>query len=317
MRALLVAAALCAACPAPDHAPSAPGVREPEMMLDLRDRGGAALAADARWLVAATWHAVLRVDKATGEVTELHVEPTGGILPSAIAMDAESVYFVVRGGCRDDLARAAECASIRAVRLDGGAARSVLELARGEEAPHALAPGTRDLYFLSRNRVMRVSKAGGAAEALAEAEERIRGLGADGDRVYYNDGTSLVSRAEGDARRVVGRVDPDGYVAIAFARASVYWIADGKVWRADKAGGASEVMGEARSLDAHLAADDAGLAWTEPQDQAIAVRRTDGQVGRARLREARPGLLAVDARFAFATAVDLNDGSTRIVRITR
>jgi hypothetical protein len=318
MRRLAVLAVLaCAACPDEGGVPaSVPGARQPEMVLALRDRGGAALATDARWLAIATWHAVSRVEKATGEVTELHVEPTGGIVTSAIAMDAESVYFVVRGACRDELARAAECASIRAVRLDGGAARRVLDLARGEEAPHVLAVDAQSVHFAGKSRVMRVAKAGGAADIEAEAEGRVRGLAVDGEHVYYNDATSLVSRSEGEGRRVVGRVDADGRVAIALDRASVYWIADDRVWRVAKTGGVPEVIGEALE-DAHLAADDEGLAWTEPLEQAIALRRREGQVGRARLRDARPDDVALDARYAFASVVDLKDGSARVVRVPR
>jgi hypothetical protein len=317
-RALIVALAACVACPGwSERPPSAPGGPPPEMILALHERGGAALAGDARWLVVATWHAVTRVEKATGEVTALHVEPTGGIASSTVAMDGESVYFVVRRACRDDLARAAECAAIEMVGLEPSAAQSVLELARGDGAPHALAAGHRNLHFALRNRVMRVAKTGGAPEIVAEAEDRVRGLAVDGDRLYYNDARTLVTRAEGEPTRAVGHVDAEGEVPIGFDRASVYWIADGKVWRASKEGGVAEVLGEARSEDARLAADDVGLAWTEPHDQAIAVKRVGGQVARARLREARPDDIALDPRFVFASTIDANDGTTRIVRVMR
>jgi hypothetical protein len=316
--AVFAVAALAWACPGSDRAPPrAPGVREPEMMLALRDHGGAAIAADARWIFVTSWHAVGRVEKTTGEVTDLHVEPTGGIVPSAVAADVESVYFVVRGACRDDLARAAECASIRAVPKLGGASRAVCELARGEEAPVTLAVGSRHVWFATKNRVMRAPEAGGGAEIFAEAEERVRGLAVDGDRVYYNDGAKLVGRAPDEPERTIGRVDLEGYVAIAFDAAAVYWIFDGKVWRVEKTGGVPEVMGEARSEQAHLAADDVGLAWTEPHDLAVAVKRRGAQVARARLREERPEDVALDPRFAFATAIDPKDGSTRIVRVER
>src|SRR5262249_4383276 len=155
------------------------------------------IAADARWLIVASWHTVVRVEKASGEVTDLHVEPTGGIVPTILAMDSESVYFVVRGACRDDLARATECASIRAVRKEGGAPRTVVELPHGEEAPNALAVGVRFVHFASQRRVMRAPKAGGGYEIEAEAEERVRGLGVDGERIYYNDATRLVSSDAG------------------------------------------------------------------------------------------------------------------------
>jgi hypothetical protein len=314
MRRAVMLAAL-AGCPASDGVPpNAPGARQPELVLALHDRGGAALASDARWLAVATWHSVVRVEKATGVVTELHAEPIGGIVTSAIAMDAEAVYFVVRGACRDDLARATECASIRAVGLDGGAARRVLDLARGDEAPHLLAVDARSVHFAARSRVMRVPKSGGAAEVEAEAEDRVRGLAADAERIYYNDGSHLVTR---EPRKVVAKVDPDGRVAIALDRTSIYWIADDKVWRMAKAGGVAEVLGEARSEDAHLAADDLGIAWTEPVDQAIALKRHGGPVARARTREARPDDLALDARFAFASLVDASDGMPRVVRVAR
>jgi hypothetical protein len=60
----------------------------------------------------ATWHGVKRAGKAGGDAADLDVEPMGGVVPTAIAVDADAVYFAVRAPCRDDLARATECGEI-------------------------------------------------------------------------------------------------------------------------------------------------------------------------------------------------------------
>jgi hypothetical protein len=287
------------------------------MMLGIEGRGGASIVADPRWVFVATWRAVRRVEKATGEVATLHGEPTGGIVPGAIAADDEAVYFVVRGACRDEWARAAECASIRAVRKLGGAAPRVVVLAQGKDAPELLAVANGYVYFAAKNHVFRAKSAGGAVENAADAGESVRGLAVDGESVYYNDGARLVARTAGEPPRVLGRTDDEGRVAVAFDGAAIYWIAGGKVWRRAKTGAAVEVVGEARSANAHLRADSAGIAWTEPQDRTVALKPSGRQVARVRFSGERPDDLALDERFAFATTIDVKDGSMRVFRTER
>ena len=97
----------------------------------------------------------------------------------------------------------------------------------------------------------------------------------------------------------------------------MYWIAEEKVWRADKRGGAPESLGEARTAEAHLAVDSAGVVWTEWEAATVAVRAPDGRVVRDSLRGAKPTHVALAGPFAFVAAIDDVDGSTKLVRITR
>jgi hypothetical protein len=202
----------------------------------------------------------------------------------------------------------------RALTKGGGAPRIVAEVARHEEAPEEIALGDRYVYFVERTRVMRAPKAGGAAEVAAQAEERVRGIAAFGERVVWAEGTSLVALGAG-ARRVIGRVSAEGRVPIALDADDVAFVAEAKVWRVRLVGGAPEALGEARAGDARLAARADTVAWTEPGDAGIAVRARTGAVARTRFERDAIGDIAIDDRFVFVSAFDTRNGTTRILRV--
>jgi hypothetical protein len=325
---LLGSLASALGCPGrPSEVPRARG--EIATILVLPERGAAAIVADASFVFVATWHGVVRASHAGASVIALYDAPMGGVSPTLLAADATRVYLVETRPCEGDAAGFAgghrlECPRIVAVPKDGAPPAIVVDLPPGP-APRGLAADGGYVYFTDKRRVLRAPIGGGAAAVVALAEEDVQDVGVEKGRVVWVEADldaappdgRLVTRDDRGARRVVGQADP-GRAPLVLVDGRVHWVGAEKVWRASVRGGAAESLGEARAKvgEARLAADAAGVAWTEDEAR-VALRPASGVVSRALLDGERPTSVALAGPFAFVATVHTDGGSTRLLRITR
>ncbi len=318
---------LAAACAGrPSAQPRARG--EVATLLVMDERGEAAVVADAAHVFVVTWHGVVRASH-TGEApVSLYAAPLGGVAPSVVAADPGRIYVVEARACDDDDGfgvRRPSCARIVAVPKDGAPPAVLAALPPGD-VPTGLAADGGYVYFALKRRVARVPRGGGGVVEIAQTEDDAQSVVAQGGSVLWVEADlqaatpagALVTHGARDRRVVVGAADP-ARGRLAAAGRWVYWIGDDRVWRADARGGAPESLGEARARagDARLAADAAGVVWTEGPPAQLALLAAGGAAVRVALEGERPTSVALAGPFAFVATVHEADGGTRVLRVTR
>jgi hypothetical protein len=274
----------------------------------LYDSGGIDLVADADSLYLSTGHShrLARIDKATGEATELL--SGDGNTPMALAVDGDMVYWI------DEHAN-----ELRRIPKAGGKVETV---STGEGSALVITGGEAVMAIDDSVVAINLKSDGfGTMRTIAQMPACcIVEIATDGTSLFFSDDGDervfRVSVAGGDQKQLAG--PQNGAITdIEVYGDDVYWTvhktwdqsdSTGKVMRVAKTGGEPTLVADKQTLPASLVAGPDGVAWTNQR----ATDGSDGTIARAPLaggnvetlsiKEPSPNPIVADAeRYYFLT----------------
>jgi hypothetical protein len=187
---------------------------------------------------------------------------TGLSSPTAIALDATSVYWLDDAGTVSKVPKA------------GGA---VTVLASGLVGPRDLAVDATSVYWTEQQggTVRKVGIDGGTVSLLASGLASPDGIAVDASSVYWADASGVKKMGlGGGAATLLSATDPrqGGARDIALAGGTVYFVTAGEIRAVPAGGGTTSTLFSAALGPQFIAADASAVYWTEYHVNSMAVR---------------------------------------------
>jgi hypothetical protein len=184
--------------------------------------------------------AVMRVNKGGG-ITEIAYSAAGPWTgPSFMVQDDKTLYFAVTGAV---------------LKLEKSATKPTNVATAVKDPFKALAADAATVYWIAGANVMKASKTGGAASALAAMTKDATSVATDGKDVFWStagDGTVWRGGARGATALVTGADKPGCLLA---DDASLWFCSGDKIMKAPKAGGAASAVATADGAIHAMSAD--------------------------------------------------------------